>query len=423
MNPIKKLNERRGNIYSESETILNTAIKQNRQISAAEDLRLMAIRNEIFDIDAELARENLKLQRSGDAHFGSRDDMDLQGYSITRAISQAGAGRLDGLEREASDEIAARSGKSPGGFWIPNSVLSAERRDMTITGSGGINGGAAIGTVTMDFLEALRPASRVIQCGATCFSNLTSNIAIPRQSAASTATWKSEVAELDEMTPVVDQISLIPNRVGSFIELSNQLLVQTAGSVESFIRRDLLGAIATAIDQAALNGTGDNSQPLGILAATSGVSDVPGGVDGLSPSWAHICQLVGKLADANADVGSLAYLTNSSVGAKLRSTARIASTDSRMILEGNTLLDYPVFFSNNVPATLDKGSSTGVCSAIIFANWADLLIAQFGAGTDLIVDRYTKATSGTTRIICQSFVDVAIRRAASFAAMKDALTA
>lgn len=421
MNPIKKLQEERSNLFGESETMLNTAIKQSRQISAAEDLRLIAIRNRIFDIDAEIAKENLKLQAA--SHSRSHGlDMDMQAYSIVRAINGAGNGRLDGYELEVSQEISRRSGKNPSGFYVPNSAL-IERRDMTATGgSNGDQGGLAIGTNVLGILEALRPMSRVIAAGATVFSGLSSNISIPRQSAATTATWKAENAELDEASPVLDQVSLQPNRVGAFVELSNQLLIQSVESVEAFIRRDLLGAIATAVDYAAVNGTGLTNQPLGILA-TPGIGDVVGGTDGLAPTWAHICQLVGLVADANADFGSLAYLMNSKLAAKLRSSAKVASTDSRMILEGNTLLDYPVHFSNNVPSNLDKGSSTGVCSALIFGNFADVLIAQFGLGVDLIVDRYSKATTGITRVIANSYVDVALRRVASFAAMKDALTA
>jgi hypothetical protein len=94
-----------------------------------------------------------------------------------------------------------------------------------------------------------------------------------------------------------------------------------------------------------------------------------------------------------------------------------------MVLEGDALLNYPVYGSNNVPSNLDKGDAEGICSALIFGNWADILIGQFGAGTDIIVDRFSKATTGITRIVANSYVDVAVRRAASFAAMKDALTA
>jgi HK97 family phage major capsid protein len=109
--------------------------------------------------------------------------------------------------------------------------------------------------------------------------------------------------------------------------------------------------------------------------------------------------------------------------AKLRSTAKVSSTDSMMILEGDSLLNYLVHGSNNVPSNLTKGTATGVCSAILFGNFEDVLIGSFGQATDLIVDRFSKATTGITRVIATSYVDIQVRRPESFAAMKDVLTA
>jgi HK97 family phage major capsid protein len=387
-------------------------------LSGDEHEKLGALKSEIFQTDQQLARAQADLNARGNIQLAGSDRMNLEGYSLVRAINQAAAGRLDGLELEASQEIANRSGKAASGFYVPCDLLT-ERRAMSVTGSGGTLGGELVGTEVRGLLEALRPVSQVIRAGATLFSGLTSNISLPKQSAASTASWKAENAELDESTPTIEQISLIPNRVGCFIELSNQLLIQSVESVENFIRRDLLGAIGTALDAAALNGTGTSNQPLGLLATTSGIGDVPGGTDGASPTWAHICALVGMVAAANADTGSLGFITNSAVAAKLRCSAKVSGTDSRMILKGNTLLDFPVLFSNNILATGDKGSSTGVCSSIIYGDWSQILIGQFGQGVDLIVDRFSKATTGITRIIANSYCDTAIRRPESFAAMKD----
>ncbi len=94
-----------------------------------------------------------------------------------------------------------------------------------------------------------------------------------------------------------------------------------------------------------------------------------------------------------------------------------------MLLELETLLNYIVHGSNNVPSTLTKGTASGTCSAMIFGNFEDLLIGSFGAGTDIIVDRFSKATTGITRIVANSYCDVAVRRPESFAAIKDILPA
>lgn len=78
--------------------------------------------------------------------------------------------------------------------------------------------------------------------------------------------------------------------------------------------------------------------------------------------------------------------------------------------------------SNQVSSALTKGSSSGVCSAILFGNFADLIIGSWGT-LDLIVDPYTASTSGTVRVVALQDVDIAVRHAESFSAMLDALTA
>ena len=77
--------------------------------------------------------------------------------------------------------------------------------------------------------------------------------------------------------------------------------------------------------------------------------------------------------------------------------------------------------TNSVPSTLTKGTSSGVCSAILFGNWADAVLAMWG-GLDIMLDPYALSTSGGKRVIALQDVDFNVRNVASFAAMKDALT-
>jgi HK97 family phage major capsid protein len=418
---IKQMQEKRGSLVREADVLLQQGIKENRKLNNHEDLRFGAIKEEIFQLDTDLAREMRSLSLDPNRPGNGGSDMDLSGYSLSRAITQAGQGRLDGYELEVSQEIARRSGKAASGFYVPHALMS-EKRAMSVTGGTSQQyGGGYVATEVRGFIDSLRPFLKVAQAGATILDGLTSNISIPRQSAASTASWKAETAELDEATPNISQLELVPRRVGAFTQLSKQLLIQGTPDVEKIVRADLMSACATALDAAAIAGAGGTA-PTGILA-TTGIGAVIGGTNGAAPTWANIVALVGKVADANADAGSLGFLMNSKVASKLRSTQKITSTDSKMILEAAELLGYAVHVSNNVPGNLTKGTANGTASAIIFGNWADVILASFGSGLDLIVDPFTQATAGITRVIINSYCDVGIRRSASFAACKDVLTA
>jgi hypothetical protein len=116
------------------------------------------------------------------------------------------------------------------------------------------------------------------------------------------------------------------------------------------------------------------------------------------------------------------------VRSKLKQTEKASSTAVYIWGDGQpgepgfgALNGYRAGVSNQVPSNLTKGTSSGVCSAILFGNWADLIVGEWGV-MDVNVDTATGSKAGTTRIVVLQDVDVAVRRAESFSAMKDALT-
>jgi hypothetical protein len=63
-----------------------------------------------------------------------------------------------------------------------------------------------------------------------------------------------------------------------------------------------------------------------------------------------------------------------------------------------------------------------VCSAIIFGNWSELLIGEWGV-LELITDPYAQKKKGNIEVTSFIMADINVRHAVSFAAMVDALTA
>lgn len=323
------------------------------------------------------------------------------------------------FERECSDAFGEKFGRAAQGFFVPVEVQS---RDLTVGTT--TAGGHTVDTILMaqNFIDMLRNRMAVAQMGATMLTGLVGSIAIPRQTSGATAYWVAESGAPTESAPAFDQVTMAPKTVGAWTDISRKLLLQSSLDIEAFVRGDLATTLALAIDLAALHGTAADNQPRGI-AATSGIGSVAGGDNGLAPTWAHVVELETDVAVANADIGAMGYLTNAKVRGKLKTTPKVSSTDSVMIWgEGDTPINgYRAGVSNQVSSALTKGSSSGVCSAIFFGNWADLFIGQWGA-LDLMVDPYTGSTSGTVRVVALQDVDIAVRHAASFSAMLDALT-
>ena len=243
------------------------------------------------------------------------------------------------------------------------------------------------------------------------------------QTGAATTYWVTEGNAPTESQQTVGQVAYTPKTIGAFTDYSRRLLLQSSISVEAFVRADLAAQIARGILAAAINGSGTGGEPTGLLN-TSGVGAVAAGTNGGAPTYDHLVDLETAVAVANADVGSLAYLTNSKVRGKLRKTQVFSGTNGAPVwTKGREsglgdVLGYDAYVTNAVPSNLTKGTSTGVCSAGIFGNWIDFIIAIWG-GLDITLDPYALATSGGKRIIALQDLDMGPRRTGSFAACKD----
>lgn len=355
-------------------------------------------------------------------------DKEARSYSVLRVINalanptDAAAQRAAAFEREASDAVAKVTGKSSRGFFLPVDVQRVQQRDLT---AGTNNAGGYTVATDMragDFIEALRNAMVVMGMGTRMLTGLVGNVAIPKLSSGGTAYWVAENSAPTESQQTIAQVTMSPKTVGAFTDISRRLLLQSSIDVENMVRGDLAKVLGLAIQQAAISGSGASNQPSGLTTLIT--PSVAGGTNGLAPTWAHIIELETDVAVANADVGTMGYLTNAKVRGKLKGTEKFGSSNGMPIWEASDtpLNGYRAAVTNAVPSNLTKGTSSGVCSAILFGNWADLMIGMWGS-LDLMVDPYTGSTAGTVRVVALQDVDIAVRNTESFATMVDALTA
>ena len=352
-------------------------------------------------------------------------------YSFLRAANLIANNKsLDGLElemhQEAEREFKQAGISASGNLYIPKMIVKNEKRDMTAGTS--TAGGNTIPTILGDLIPFLDPRLAVIQAGATLLTGLTGNLDFPRNDAAATATWETENSANDETSPTFDKISMSPNRLGAFTDISKQLLVQSSIDIENFVRNRLSEAVNRALDYALING--DNSaQPFYGILNTAGIGSVAIGTDGGPLTYKHIIDLETELATDNADFGTLAYLTTPGVRGFLKNTEKASGTAQFVWSDGappvgqqgirtDLLNGYRAYVSTQVPSNLTKGGGTGLHS-VIFGNFAEMLIGQW-AGLDVVIDPYSSSKNALVTIVVNSWWDAAVRHAQSFAAIKDA---
>lgn len=330
-----------------------------------------------------------------------------------------------GFEFEASEaslQAQKRGLRAGAQATIPVDVLHHAQRDLIVATS--TMGGYTVGTDMRggSFLDILRNRTMLIRAGATVLSDLQGVVAIPTKAASATAYWVAENVAPTEGNITFGQLTMTPKTVGAYVDFSRKLTLQSSIAIEQMVRMDLIDQLAVAIDVAGLAGAGTGSEPSGILTSTS-VGTATAGTNAGAPTWQLMVDLETAVANGNADVGSLAYFVNSKTRGKLKTVTKSTSAVAGFIWEGGAapVNGYQAHVTNQLPSNLTKGTSTAICSAAIFGNFADLVIGQWG-GLDLLVDPYSGSTAGTMRVVALQDIDILIRRNASFAYIKDLLT-
>ena len=355
-------------------------------------------------------------------------------FSITRLINAIANPRDNSAQRAAAFEFdcsnaalqterrALRGGAQA---TIPYDVLAYGYGKRDLLAGTGTLGGNTVGTDLQggNFIDLYKARTYVVQAGATVLSGLNGFVAIPSLATSATAYWVAEGTAPTEGAMNFGQVTLSPKTVGAWVDFSRKLMLQSSIDVEAFVRRELASQLAVETDRVAINGAGTGAEPAGILASTS-VGTTTAGANGLAPTWQNMVDLESLVANQNADIGSLAYFTNTKVRGKLKTVLKSTSAVAGFIWDNTDMPinGYRAFVTNNVPWNLTKGTSTAVCSAALFGNWQDVLVGQWGGGVDLLVDPYTASNTGTVRVVALADMDIAIRRVGSFAYIKDLLT-
>lgn len=385
-------------------------------------------------------------------------EKDARTYSYARAISLAadqaeGRRNANCLELEVSESLEKAmpgSYKRHGGLFVPTSLRSAvsnETRTVRITQAqrdmfvqfartgvvDSVTANALKEVVFTEFggelINILRNMALTVQMGARVLTGLSSPIAFPRQTADVIASWVSENPGVDVAGSNVttDLVTLTPRTLQATTAYSRQLLVQASIDVEAMTRESIAAAHALAWDLAALHGTGTNNVPLGIYnqpnVNTVDFSNAAFGDGSSHIAFNGVVQMEAVVATANALLGSLGFLTTPGIAGDAKRTLKFPAA---AIAQGGVLWDgkilegemdgYTARATNQVSSTMGaNGAPTGsTFHGLIFGNWADLLIGQFGGAMEMIVDPYSKKKQGLIEVTSFQMADVAVRHPVSF---------
>ncbi len=333
-------------------------------------------------------------------------------FSITRAIQSAAnsittrsrnPGKPTGYEGDVCKYVESLLPDGTiKGFALPLSCLATKTLGATNFAQGAALADAAV----FDPFDVLRAESVVARAGAMIMQNVKASLTFPGASAGSTAQWLSQIGSIPESNPTFQGLHLSPHRLGAMTKYTNELLSQTNGAVEDWTRRDLLAAVASAIDAGSLKGAG-GVEPTGLASDPDTKTIVFAG----SPTYERAAEMEFLVTDANAPESNLCFIGSPAVRKQWRLTPRATPSESSRLWENdNTVCGHPAFATKNAPG------NRMICGA--FNHYA---VAVFGI-LDVLVNPYTEDATGTIRVTINAFADCGAIYPTSFCVSTDAAT-
>ncbi len=335
-----------------------------------------------------------------------------RGYSIANLIqSQLDPRSVDaGHELEMSAELKRKHGKRGSQLLVPLGRSQMQHHQRAMTAGTATAGGHLVATDlhSDQFIDALIPASTVLNLGIMQLSDLQGDVAIPRaDSNPGVSAYSLDSA--DTITPTdatLSQVTLSPRSLAATTVMSRKLVTQGSPDVESLVQKMLAAAIGAELDRQCIQGDGTGSNITGVVNV-SGIGAITY-ANGGAPTWATVVNLESELTVDNIALNQVAYLVHPTMAATLKTTEKASGT-ARFLMEDGMMNSHPVHVTTNVPA-----------GTVLIGAWSEFILGTWGVMA-IDVDIYTGFRKGDVEVRCILDYDASVRHAQGFAVATEAV--
>lgn len=308
-----------------------------------------------------------------------------------------------------SDDDGAVEKKAFGTYLrLGNQAPPEELKALTVSSDpqGGYLAPAEMSTEFIRELVLVSPIRSV----ASVRSTGASSVIYPKRTGITNAKWKGEEQAQEESKPTFGQAEIAPKEVNTFVDLSNQLLADSAGQAEAEVRMALSEDFGQKEGVAFIKGDGV-LQPEGLMTNADIASTLNGHATDINPD--QMIKLMYSLPALYRNAGTWGMN-----GTTLGIIRTIKDADGRYIWQPSfqagqpeTILGRPVIELPDMP---DIASNQ---FPIIFGDFSGYRIID-RVGLSILVNPYIRATEGVTRIHATRRVGGQVLQAAKFKKLK-----
>ena len=335
MNSIK-LQENRAELVETMEALLEVAKSEGRDLTEEESSSWDGFDTEIKSIDKKIsiAERQEQLNKSIAVNMSVQTNQDIKkeakSWSLFKAVRDIQKGGLTGLEAEMHQEAEKENRGAMSGIGLPSFMTNkAEQRAIIDQGT------AQISPVSVNaFADSLVEGALYNKVGLTNLGTLAADSIVPITGAnapvwAGTTPANAENAAATDVGNAFGKITLTPNRITGYADLSNQILLQNGTGAEAAIMADMGRQIANQIDTNMFASTDATNGP-GCIAGTAGVLTFveSTGTGGTLDVASDMLEAIQTIANDHGLDGNLGFVNSFELYSALKRGAQVAAASA-----------------------------------------------------------------------------------------------
>lgn len=273
-----------------------------------------------------------------------------------------------------------------------NREIEMEARNIQVTGENGTHD-AVIQTDFTDILEPLYANSIISKLGIQTRTGCVNDIHVPRMTKG-TVGFLGEIEAAQATSNAFDYVTLRPKRIGAYVDVSEQQLIQDSLGVFNAVQANLIKKLNEYIqdklfdDQAATD-----LRPAGLFykVTPKAVTD-----------YSKLCEFEAGVEEDNV-YGNMKYAMSPKAKATFRSMLK-GTNNTGMVYDRGEMDGIPTEVTSSVPA-----------KKFVYGNWDNLLFATWANPILKISDSATGLITGEVRVYLGAYIDWAVLRPEAFA--------
>lgn len=369
-------------LVERSRAIVELCKTEVREMTEDEEKEFCALKEEIEGKKEELKALEEKLKRYEEELPDEEEVKDEEDRS-KRNYKNINKNKMNKLQYRFNEAVKNRE---------YNREIKMNTRNIQVTGDGGTHD-AVIQEDFTDILEPLYANSILSKLGVQYRTGCINDVHVPKMTKG-TVGFLGEIEAASATSNQFDYITLTPKRIGAYIDISEQQLIQDSIGVFAAVQRNLLKKVNEYIEQKLFDDQAASAvRPAGLFYNQSPVtiSDYEG-----------LCELEAGVEEDNV-YGNMKYAMNPKAKAAFRSMLK-ATNNTGMVYEYGEMDGVPTEVSSAVPS---KKFVYGNWDNLIFCSWQDPILKISDSATGLI--------TGEVRVYLGAFIDWAVLRPEAFA--------